>query len=83
MVDQVAINAGFDFRRYAVKPTPAKPRIIMAHVEGSGTAEVAAKTPGLKANSPPKSDENMGSIIALTCTPVGRGAIGQERCRGR
>jgi hypothetical protein len=27
-------------RRYAMKPTPAKPRIIIAHVEGSGTAPV-------------------------------------------
>jgi hypothetical protein len=25
------------FRRYAMNPTPAKPRIIIAHVEGSGT----------------------------------------------
>jgi hypothetical protein len=31
MMDQTAINAGFDFRRYAMKPMPAKPRIIMAH----------------------------------------------------
>jgi hypothetical protein len=38
MVDQAAINAGFDFRRYAMKPIPAKPRIITAQVEGSGTA---------------------------------------------
>src|SRR5258708_34131263 len=26
-------------RRYAMKPTPAKPRIIIAQVDGSGTAE--------------------------------------------
>ena len=26
--------------RYVMKPTPAKPRIIMAQVEGSGTADV-------------------------------------------
>jgi hypothetical protein len=38
MMDQTAINAGFDFRRYAMKPRPANPRIIIAHVEGSGTA---------------------------------------------
>jgi hypothetical protein len=38
IADQAAINAGFDFRRYAMKPMPAKPRIIIAHVEGSGTA---------------------------------------------
>ena len=43
MMDQAAINAGFDFRRYAMKPMPAKPRIIIAHVEGSGTA--ATPTP--------------------------------------
>jgi hypothetical protein len=35
-------------RRYAMNPTPAKPRIIIAHVEGSGTEAVASKTPGLK-----------------------------------
>ena len=37
-VDQAAIDAALFFRRYAVKPMPAKPRIIIAHVEGSGTA---------------------------------------------
>jgi hypothetical protein len=26
------------FRRHAIQPTPRKPKIIMAHVEGSGTA---------------------------------------------
>jgi hypothetical protein len=34
IVDQAAISAGFDFQRYATKLTPAKPRIIIAHVEG-------------------------------------------------
>jgi hypothetical protein len=39
IVDQAAINAaGFDFRRYAMKPMPAKPSSIIAHVGGSGTA---------------------------------------------
>ena len=38
IVDHAAINAGFDFRRQAMKPMPAKPKIIIAHVEGSGTA---------------------------------------------
>jgi hypothetical protein len=33
IADQAAINAGFDFRRYAMKPMPAKPRIIIAHVD--------------------------------------------------
>ncbi len=49
IVDQAASNAGFAFRRYAMKPMPAKPRIIIAHVEGSGTAEMlggAAQVPG-------------------------------------
>ena len=41
-LDQAAINASFDFWRYAMKPTPAKPRIIMAQVEGSGTAATDA-----------------------------------------
>jgi len=35
MLDQAAINAGFDFRRYAIQPMPAKPRIIIAHVLGT------------------------------------------------
>ena len=37
MMDQTNLNVGFDLRRYAMKPTPAKPRIIIAQVEGSGT----------------------------------------------
>jgi hypothetical protein len=41
IVDQTAINAGFDFRRYVKKAMPAKPKIIIAHVEGSGTAATA------------------------------------------
>jgi hypothetical protein len=40
--DQAAINAGFDFRRYAMKPRPAKPISSIAHVLGSGTAGTAA-----------------------------------------
>jgi hypothetical protein len=40
IVDQAAINAALFFRRYAMNPTPAKPRISIAHVEGSGTAEM-------------------------------------------
>jgi hypothetical protein len=40
IVDQATIKAGFDFFRYAMNPTPVKPRIIMAHVDGSGTAAV-------------------------------------------
>jgi hypothetical protein len=30
IVDQAAINAAFDFRRYAMKPMPAKPRSIIS-----------------------------------------------------
>jgi hypothetical protein len=41
--DQAAISAGFDFRRYAMKPMPAKPRSIMAKVEGSGTPEAKSE----------------------------------------
>lgn len=36
--DHAVINAGLGFLRYTMKPRPAKPRNIMAHVEGSGTA---------------------------------------------
>jgi hypothetical protein len=43
IVDQAAFSAGLGFRRYAMKPMPAKPRSIIAHVEGSGTA---LATPG-------------------------------------
>jgi hypothetical protein len=46
MVDQAAINAGFNFRRYAMKPIPAKPRSSIAQVEGSGTA-VTCQVPSL------------------------------------
>ena len=31
MMAQTAINAGFNLRRNAMKATPAKPMIIMAH----------------------------------------------------
>jgi hypothetical protein len=48
-VDQAAINAGFDFRRYAMKPRPAKPRSIIAHVEGSVEA-AAGESPNLVFN---------------------------------
>jgi hypothetical protein len=44
-IDQANLNASFDLRRYAMKPTPAKPKIIMAHVEGSGTGGVENGTP--------------------------------------
>jgi hypothetical protein len=37
IVDQAAINADLDLRRYAMKPRPAKLRIIIAQMEGSGT----------------------------------------------
>ena len=46
--DHATINADFDFRRYAIKPMPAKPKIIIAHVDGSGTAEqMVPANPGL------------------------------------
>jgi hypothetical protein len=38
-------------RRYVVAPTPAKPRVSMAHVEGSGTAEMLPKFPLAKKGS--------------------------------
>jgi hypothetical protein len=37
---QATRNATPDLRRYAINPTPKKPRIIIAQVEGSGTAEM-------------------------------------------
>jgi hypothetical protein len=41
VMDQAAIKAGVDFRRQAMRPKPAKPRISIAQVEGSGTAATA------------------------------------------
>ena len=41
IVDHAVVNTGFDLRRKVMKPRPANPKIIMAHVEGSGTAAVA------------------------------------------
>jgi hypothetical protein len=35
---QASRKAELDLRRYATKPIPKKPRIIIAQVEGSGTA---------------------------------------------
>ena len=40
LADQAGIKAELDFLRYAMKPTPAKPRIIIAHVEASATARL-------------------------------------------
>jgi hypothetical protein len=43
--DQATRSAGpFCFRRYAIKPMPKKPWIIIAQVEGSGTAVVNANS---------------------------------------
>jgi hypothetical protein len=36
--DYAMLRAISFLRRYAMKPKPAKPRIIIAHVESSGTA---------------------------------------------
>jgi hypothetical protein len=51
ILDWAASNAGLDFRRYAMKPRPAKPRSIIAHVEGSGTDATGPST-GIE-NVPP------------------------------
>jgi hypothetical protein len=54
IVDQAAIKAGLDFRRYAMKPTPAKSRIIIAQVDGSGTPLVRVTVVGEReSESPP------------------------------
>jgi len=39
IVGQADISAGFDLRRYAVRPMPAKPRKSIAQVEASGTPD--------------------------------------------
>jgi hypothetical protein len=43
----VVLHAGrsADIRRRAMKPTPAKPKISVAQVQGSGTAAVTATMP--------------------------------------
>ena len=57
-VDQARRSADpFCFRRYAMKPTPMKPKIIMAQVDGSGTAAMigaaAVKVPWILTVLPP------------------------------
>ena len=47
-----AFSAIAFFRRYAMKPMPANPRIIMAQVEGSGTAGVTSSTRVMDVISP-------------------------------
>jgi hypothetical protein len=45
-VGQAKRNDGPLFRRYAIKPSPQKPRMIIAQVEGSGmaaTSEIVRK----------------------------------------
>jgi hypothetical protein len=39
---QAAFNVTRFLRRYPKKPSPAKPKIIIAQVDGSGTAEIVA-----------------------------------------
>ena len=61
--NQAARNADFDFRRYAVKPMLAKPRIIIAQVEGSGTA--AATGPSKLTLSIAKSNVPVGKLPTM------------------
>jgi hypothetical protein len=46
IVDHTTIDIRFVFRRYAMNPTAAKPRSIIAHVEGSGTALAITRASG-------------------------------------
>ena len=51
VMDQTAINAASDLRRYAMKPSPAKPKIIIGHVEcprGTATAVETLPVPSPK-----------------------------------
>jgi hypothetical protein len=52
-IDQAAMSAIVLLRgrRYAMKPTPAKPKIIIAQVEGSGTAETFVVPTAVKCSS--------------------------------
>jgi hypothetical protein len=64
ILDQAAINAGFDFRRYAMKPSPANPAITRTHVLGSGTAATATvfPTPSKPALASPEKASEAASI---------------------
>jgi len=44
IADHTAINAGFDLRRYAMKPMPAKPSSSIAHVQGREQAKPMASS---------------------------------------
>jgi hypothetical protein len=51
-VNQARRSAGpLLLRRYAMKARPTKPRIIMAQVEGSGTAAVSVVLPPIEPNN--------------------------------
>ena len=45
-VDQAVITAGLLFRRYAMKPRPARPVTSIAQVVGSGTAVALGNVTG-------------------------------------
>jgi hypothetical protein len=63
IADHATINAGFAFRRYVMKPMPAKPRIIIAQVDGSGTEETFT-VPGLNSSEKPGLfKRKVGSIL--------------------
>jgi hypothetical protein len=64
ILDQEIVNAGFALRRYVIVPMPAKPRIIIVQVEGTGTAlALVVNSSPLGALSPgsPRSLKNMNS----------------------
>ena len=60
-----------------MKPTPAKPRIIIAHVEGSGTAVVTEdvnkkSTPGFEKDDPIMLTSVMNSSYSPFCSPLAK-----------
>jgi len=67
-IDHAALSAFYFLRRLATNPTPTKPRINMAHVEGSGTPEIVVAD---SVNVPPRgfpaehdtSTQSVGKIL--------------------
>jgi hypothetical protein len=72
-----ALNAVWFFRRQAKKPSPKKPKIIIAQVEGSGTAVVTEdvndkSTPGIEKDAPIMLTSVMNSSGSPFCSPLAK-----------
>lgn len=63
------MNAIWFLRRYAMKPTPRKPKTIMPRVEGSGTAEIAKVPEGTPIARPGIGTMSERSVLIVVPTP--------------